>query len=153
MGVLEFSAPPGPLISQSVAPPAAGSDFAVTTPDTEAQGMWQVVAIRARLVTSATVANRFVAVAVKDENGTEVYRVGYDTAITAGLTVICTLAPAVSTVVGGVANVKALTFPLPAGPYASRTVFSSVTTGIDTGDQWSQVAVIYQRLTPSRLQE
>lgn len=145
--------PPGPVVSQVVAPPAAGADFTVTTPDSGAQGMWQIIAVRARLVTSATVANRFVALAVKDEVANEVYRVGYDTAITAGLTIICTFTPAVTSVVGGITNVKSLAFPLPPGPYPSRTAFSSVTTAIDTGDQWSQIAVLYQRLTPGDFQE
>jgi hypothetical protein len=153
VSVLEFTVPPGPLVSQPVPAPAAGADFTITTPDTLAQGVWQIVSIRARLVTSATVANRFVALTVKDEVANEVCRVGFDTAITAGLTVFCTFTPAVSTVVGGVTNVKALTFPLPAGPYPSRTAFSSVTTNVDTGDQWSQIAVIYQRLTPNYFQE
>jgi len=153
VSVLEFSVPPGPVVAQSFPNPAAGADFTITTPDTLAQGMWSIVAIRARLVTSATVANRFVQFVVKDQTADEVYRVGYDTAITAGNTVILTFAPAVATITGGVTNVHALTFPMPAGPYPSRTAFSSVTLNIDTADQWSQLSVLYQRFSPNYFQE
>ena len=153
MSVLEFTVPPGPLVSQQFPSPAAGAEFTITTPDTEAAGMWQVVSIRARFVASATVVNRFPALAVKDENGTEVYRIGFETAITNGLTIFCTFTPAVGSIQGGVANSKALAFPLPGGPYPSRTAFTSITTGIDAGDQWSQLAILYQRFTPNLYEE
>lgn len=153
MSVLEFTAPPGPILAQSFPNPAAGADLTITTPDTAAAGMWGIVSIRARLVTSATVANRLVAVVVKDQTADEVYRVGFDTAITASKTVIVTASPAVATVAGGVSSVLAVTFPLPFGPYPSRTAISTVTTAIDTGDQWSQVSVLYQRFSPNYFQE
>jgi len=134
------------LVSQAVKAPAAGTDFSVQVPDAGAP--WEIVAVRARLVTSATVANRFVSAVVTDNNGDEYYRAGFDTALVASTTYVLTFTPSVATVVGGVTNTKALTFPIPGGPYLPRYSVASVTAAIDTGDAYSQVRVWYAAVLP-----
>lgn len=135
------------LSSQAQNPPAAGADFAYTIPDVGA--VYEIVAIRARLVTSAAVANRGVAVTVKDAAGTEVFRGGFDTAVTASLTTFWTFSPYAASSSGGVALTKAVAIELPEGPYLPRWVIGSATTAIDAADQWSQVAVWYRALYPT----
>lgn len=132
------------LASTVVQSPAAGSDFTLTVPD--AGNVWEIVSIRARLVTSSAVANRVVSVLVKDNNGTEVFRSAFDTAITASLTTVFSISPQVGTVNGGLTNGKAITMPIPDGPYLPRWTISTSTVSIDTGDAWSQIAVWYRQL-------
>lgn len=133
--------------SQGQNPPAAGADFAYSIPD--AGAAYEIVAVRARLVTSAVVANRGVAVTVKDAAGTEVFRGGFDTAITASLTIIFTFGPVAASSSGGITTTKAVAIELPGGPYLPRWVIGTNTTAIDAGDQWSQIAVWYRALYPS----
>lgn len=135
------------LGTQTQLQPAAGTDFTFTIPD--AGAVYEIVSIRARFVTSAAVANRAVAVLVKDAAGTEVYREGFDTAITASLTTIVSFTSGAVSGLGGISQVKAVTLPLPEGPYLPRFTISSVTTLIDAADQWSQIAVWYRALYPS----
>ena len=132
------------LGSQSLQSPAAGADFTFTVPDVGS--VYEVVAIRARLVTSAAVANRLVHCVVKDAASNEVYRVGIDLAITAGLTTIFTFSPAIGAIVGGHTNNNDIGYPLPMGPYLPRWTIGSITTAIDTGDQWSQISIWYKQL-------
>lgn len=140
---------PGPVCSvllgsQGQNPPVAGADFAYTIPDVGA--VYEIIAIRARFVTSAAVANRGVAVTVKDAAGTEVFRGGFDTAVTASLTTIFTFSEYAASATGGVTTTKAVAIELPEGPYLPRWVIGSNTTAIDVADQWSQVAVWYRAL-------
>lgn len=135
------------LGSQGLQQPAAGADWTYTIPD--AGAVYELVAIRARFVTSAVVANRAVAVIVKDAAGTEVFREGLDTAVTASLTTIWTFTSEAGTSAGGVATVKAVALGIPEGPYLPRWTISTVTTAIDVGDQWSQIGVWYRALYPS----
>ena len=132
------------LASTSVQSPAAGADFTITVPD--AGNVWEVVAIRARLVTSAAVANRLVHCVVKDAAANEVYRVGIDLAITAGITTIFTWSVALAAIVGGHTTNNDIGYPLPEGPYLPRWTIGSVTTAIDVGDQWSQISIWYKQL-------
>jgi hypothetical protein len=137
------------LGSQAQQSPAAGSDFTYTIPD--AGGYYEIVAVRARLVTSAAVANRFVAIQVKDAAGTELWRAALDSAIVASKTVLFTFAPTTGSIDGGLTNTLVLNYPLPDGPYLPRWTINSVTTAIDTADQWSQVAVWYRAYYPGPL--
>ena len=132
------------LASVSVQSPAAGADFTITVPD--AGNVWEIVAIRARLVTSAAVANRLVHCVIKDAAANEVYRVGIDLAITAGVTTIFTFSTALASIVGGHTTNNDIGYPIPEGPYLPRWTIGSVTGAIDTGDQWSQISIWYKQL-------
>ena len=127
------------IVSQLIPSPAVATDLTVTIPG--AGGIYEMTAIRARLVTDANAVSRYVSVLVKDANGTEVYRYGYETAFVAGTTYILTFAPVSSTAGGGVTNTKAVTLPIPEGPYLPNWTISTSTASIQAGDQWSQVAV------------
>lgn len=118
--------------------PAVGADFTLKVPDTGE--MWQLVAIHASLATSAAAANRIVNLTVKDHAGVIVYEFSITTAITAGLTIPITFTPQVASVSGDITAAKRFLFPVPAGPYLPGWTFNSVTTAIDTGDQWGQLA-------------
>ena len=132
------------LGSQLLQSPAAGADFTFTVPDVGS--VYEVVAIRARLVTSAAVANRLVHCVVKDAAANEVYRVGIDLAITAGLTTIFTFSSAIGSIIGGHTSNDDIGYPLPSGPYLPRWTVGSVTTAIDTADQWSLISIWYKQL-------
>lgn len=134
------------IVTAAQKAPAAGADFAVVVPDAGAP--WQLVSVRARLVTSATVVNRFVSAIVQDAAGTEVYRVGFGTALVASTTYIITFSPWVGSVQGDVTNTKTVTFPVPSDPYLPRFTIGSATGGLDTGDQYSQVQAWYAAVLP-----
>ena len=132
------------LASQSIQSPAPGADFTIVVPD--AGNVWEIVAIRARLVTSAAVANRLVHCVIKDAAANEVYRVGADLAITAGITTIFSFSSALAAIVGGHTTNNDIGYPIPEGHYLPRWTIGSLTTLIDTGDQWSQISVWYRQL-------
>ena len=134
------------IVSRPVASPAAGADFTVKVDDAGAP--WQIVSIRARLVTSAVVANRLVHCVVKDADGNEVYRIGFDGAITASKTTIFSFTPAAGGIAGGITTNNDLVYSIPDGPYLPRWTVGSVTGAIDVGDQWSQIAVWYMAVLP-----
>lgn len=132
------------LSSQLLQSPAAGADFTFTIPDVGS--VYEIVSIRARLVTSAAVANRLVHCVIKDAATNEVYRVGADLAITAGLTTIYTFAPAIASIVGGHTTNNDIGYPIPEGPYLPRWTIGSLTTAIDVADQWSLISIWYKQL-------
>jgi hypothetical protein len=132
------------LASVPVTQPAAGADFTLTVPD--AGQVWEIVAVRARFVTSAAVANRFLTFNVKDAAGNIVFQTAFGTAVTASITEGVVLSQMFASVSGDVSNTKIVTLPLPEGPYLPRWTINSVTTAIDTGDQWSQIVVWYRQL-------
>lgn len=136
------------IVSLPLPSPAAGADFAFTIPD----GGFpvQIVAIRGRLVTSAVVANRLVHAVVRDAAGTEVYRLGFDGAVTATKTTFVTFSPAMGGISGGITTNNDLGFSVPDGPYLPRWTIGSLTTAIDAGDQWSQLAVWYMAVMPDQ---
>lgn len=125
------------IATQQFPSPAVATDWTVTVPDTGQ--MWKLVALHTRLVTSANAANRVVNVKVSDHAGNPYFEEGFDTAVTASLTVPITFTPYVTGIVGGVSNAKRLVFPIPAGPYLPGFTIASVTTAIDVADQWSQI--------------
>ena len=134
------------IVAQAIPAPAAGADFVVKVPGSG--GIWELVAVRAQLVTSNQAANRFVAVVAKDGGANELYRCAFDTAIIASKTLICSFTPAVTSLVGGVTNTLVLDFPLPTGPYLPNFTIESVTTAIDGADQWSAVKVWWRGYFP-----
>ena len=132
------------LASVPVTSPAAGADFVIPIPD--AGNIWEIVAVRARFVTSNAVANRFLTFNVKDAAGSVVFQTAFGTAQTASITEGVVLSKMFSSVSGDVTNTKIVTLPLPEGPYLPRWTINSVTTAIDTADQWSQIEVWYKQL-------
>ena len=134
------------IVTAAQKSPAAGADFSVQVPD--GGYPWQLVAVRAQLVTSAVVVNRFAAAVVKDAAGTELYRVGFGTALVASTTYIITLSPFVGSVQGDVTNTKTVTFPVPDAPYLPRFSVGTITTAIDAGDAYSNVVAWYAAVLP-----
>ena len=132
------------LASQSVQSPPPGTDFTIVVPD--AGNVWEIVAIRARLVTSAAVANRLVHCVVKDAAANEVYRVGIDLAVTAGITTIFSFSSALASIVGGHTTNNDIGYPIPEGHYLPRWTIGTVTGAIDVADQWSQISIWYKQL-------
>ena len=123
------------LATTSFTSPAAGADFKVTIPDTGQ--LWYIVALHAQIVTSATVANRVLNVNVKDHDGNIVYEFGSSTNVTASLTIPITYSSLFASAVGDITAAKRFGLPIPEGPYLPGWTINSVTTAIDTGDQYS----------------
>lgn len=77
---------PEPLELVYGASPAAGASFSLTSPG---QQGWQLVTVSFRLVTSATVATRYVTVDYDDGNGSLFVSNGFAGGITASTTAFC----------------------------------------------------------------
>ena len=123
------------IATTSFVSPAAGADFKVTIPDVG--GIWRIVALHAQIVTSATVANRVLNVNVKDHDGNIVYEFGATTVVTASLTIPITYSSLFASAVGDITAAKRFGLPIPEGPYLPGWTINSVTTAIDTTDQYS----------------
>ena len=132
------------LASQTFISPAAGADFTITVPDTG--GVWEIVALRAQLVTSATVANRGVVVQVKDHAANIVYESPASLAITASLTIGVTFSAQYPSGVGDITTTKKVGLALPDGPYLPGWTVGTSTALIDTADQWSLIRAWYRQL-------
>jgi hypothetical protein len=133
------------LVSSQTTSPAAGADFSVKVPDTG--GIWEVVAIRAQLVTSSAVANRGITVNVKDHtNSNIVYQSSFTTAVTASLTIGFCFSTQFATTLGDISTTKVVGIPLAPGPYLPGWTINSSTALIDTGDQWSAIWAWYRLL-------
>src|SRR5579864_7991078 len=124
-------------------PPAAGADFSLEVPT---GARFQLVGGSATLVTSSHVANRQVYFTVKRE-GTEVFRVPAASLQAATLTYVYQLLPGVApgTLIG--------TYPIVQFPWYlaldERMRLTSVTTNIDTTDQWGPVYLLVEELGPT----
>ena len=134
------------FVSQSHGQPAAGADWTITVPGSGE--FWEIVAVRARFVTSSAVANRFLTFNVKDNVGNVVFNTAFGTAQTASITESVCLSPQFNAVAGDVSSTKITTLPLPEGPYLPGFTINSSTVAIDTGDQWSQIAVWFRQYGP-----
>lgn len=134
------------IVSQLIPSPAVATDLTITVPGSG--GIWELIGVRARLVTDGNAANRFVSVIVTDASAIEVYRVGYETAFVASTTYFVSLSPTVGSANGGVTNTKAVTLPIPAGPYLPNSTITTSTASVQVGDQWSQVAVWWRGYFP-----
>jgi hypothetical protein len=139
VGLQTGSFPDCHIVSQLIPSPAVATDVTVTFEGTG--GIHELVAVRMKLVTDGNAANRFVSAIVKDAAGTEVYRVGFETAFVASTTYLLTLTPAVGSANGGVTNTKAVTLPIPAGPYLPNWTITTSTASIQAGDQYSLVSM------------
>lgn len=146
VGLQTGSFPDCQVVSYAVPSPAAGSDFTITLPGSG--GIWELVAVRARLVTSAQAANRLVHFTVHDQNSNEVYRVGQDAAIVTGKTVVYTFSPYIASITGGNTTNNDIGYPAPAGPYLPNWTLGSTTGNIDAGDQWSVISAWWKAYFP-----
>lgn len=139
------------LKAVQVATPAAGAEFVITGPG---QGIWRVIALRAVLTTSATVATRIPGLTYGTSDGL----VGH----TAGLgTVAASLAASWSGFAGspntaGAGVVHQWAVPTDGYLLLPGWTLSSLTAAIDATDQWSLVRALVveyptgpdKRLTP-----
>lgn len=137
-----------PVTPNIVSNPAAGSDFLYTIP--AAPGGYQflqtqeVVAVRAGLATSSTVANRQPALYLADASGHVIALVPYAAAQVASTTYFYTWAvnqPIVAQTINQVLN------PLPPGIILAQNMkIVSLTNGIQAGDQWSSIVVTLKQV-------
>jgi hypothetical protein len=116
--------------------PAAGADWTQTVPG---QSTWALVSVCAQLVTSSAVANRVPVLKVTDGTNT-IAQIPEPVSLTASLTTTVTwMADGATTstaITGASVIVNTPKLILPPG-----FVLSSVTSLIDTGDQWQNVNV------------
>lgn len=126
----------GFISTYAVGNPAAGSDLSFTA---HSPGRVRLATFTAKLVTSATVANRFPSFQVIDSSTDVLFTVQDTVAVPASTTVTYSLAPGGTNVRGGGAPIF-VTMPLPS-PFIGVPTLSvkSVTQGIAAGDQWSAI--------------
>lgn len=133
----------GPFTSEvrTALAPAAGADFSIRVPAGQA---WNVRAVRARLITSAVVANR-----APD------LRVGDQTSIAADFPLGTVLAASLTTDITWVADLGVVMvgtvgnrITVPMGPVVLQAGWelTSNTALIDVGDQWSAITVWLDRM-------
>lgn len=119
-----------------VANPAAGANFSATVPPGVA---WEVISVELRLTTSAVVANRQTNLVFTDPTGLELGRLYYGAAVAASTVATITYMQGIGTSQGGSIGFQSL--PSPSLPLlAGGTVATSIS-GIDTGDQLSNIAL------------
>ena len=129
---------PAPFVYRTVSAPtpAAGTNWTFTVPG---ESVWGLVAITAKLVTSAVVANRAAVLNVSDGT-TVLYQIAPGAVQAASLTTTYSWLPELATfdntITGGALNVA-----MPPTYLASGQVLSSATALIDVGDQWSAVSL------------
>lgn len=132
----------------TVANPSAGSDWTTTVQSAGGSGnvLWVPLAITAKLVTSAVVANRQSRIGFT-LNGSEYARVylGANETATSTLTFAGIRG-------GGILNVGSPSgqqSALPMMPVLPGTAIASTTVNIDVGDQWSAIVLYVLELTQS----
>lgn len=128
--ILPGQTPALTVVSQSN--PSAGSDWTVTVP---AGQTWVVESILAVLTTSATVANRTALLRITS-GGTIIVQLPPAAAVTASTPTAYNWAPGVA----NVAVTQSQSVSTPPLPLVPGTVISSVTSGLQSGDQWSLIA-------------
>jgi len=131
---------PGELVGVLPANPGAGVDFSIAVP---AQRRYRPISLTAKLVTSATVANRFVHATVQDGGGDIFSNATQATAQTATQTVTYTFGPGLTSQIIN-DGVAVITLPSNLTLLAGWTI-QSLTTGIQAGDQWSLISLAVER--------
>ena len=122
----------------SLVQPAAGHDIADPTETTDS---FRLLTWRAKLLTSAVVANRFPHFQITDKSGTVLHDIAPAAAQVAGTTVVYDLCGGGGANPGGEAVVDGVSsLPLPDIWWPAGTKFNSLTTAIDVGDQWSAIS-------------
>lgn len=131
------------LISLATAQTAAGADFSLTPP---VGVRWKLLGGSAKLATSSAVATRQVYLSVT-HGGVEVFRMPAQSTQAASLTYTYQLLPGIppQTLVSTFPNL-----PCPVGLILDeRWRLASVTTLIDTADQWGPVELLVEELGPT----
>lgn len=126
---------PGFLNQYAGGPFTAGTELTLSSGN---PGRVRLAAFLATLVTSATVANRFPAFAITNQNDALIHYEVQDTAaVPASTTITYSLAPGGTNVRGGGVPIF-VTMPVPS-PYFARNglTITSSTTGLQVGDQWT----------------
>lgn len=131
---------PGLITFNTVANPAAGADWTYTVGAGGAVGSRQrIIAITAKLVTSAAVATRQVVLAVKS-GATLLWEIAAGATQLASLTQTYNFGPGAPTQTTVIATTLSTGLPVDFSLGNGFTI-SSVTTAIDVADQWSAIAV------------
>lgn len=122
--------------SGTIAQPAAGANFTINVPPGQT---WMVQSVCATLATSATVANRNVGLTISDQAGNVVAVIPHTTNFTAGQTT------RFSWMTTGSQGVAGWNFSIPSAQFVVGPGWSiaSITNNIQSGDQWSAIALSY----------
>lgn len=126
--------------------PVIGADFSLKVPGGVA---WEMLAIHTRFTSDAIVANRASRIAILDSDGIERMRLPSNVQITANTTNTIDWVsgyPIGSTTSGIVAPL-----PYPPIPVFSSWTIASATSGIDPGDQWSQLSITIREWSPDQV--
>lgn len=127
--------------------PAAGSDWSLTVP---AGVIWQVLSVRAQLVTDAVVATRVPSLDFVTADGTIVVRHPVDSTKVASVSAFFDWMVGYGDHIneGGVVGLSMIAdFPLLAGWAVKTTTFA-----IDAGDQWSGITVAVREWSPQQVE-
>jgi hypothetical protein len=124
----------------ALANPAPGADFSFN-PSPNAP--WQPISLFAQLVTSATVANRLVALRLATPAPVTFFEGFVPVAIPASETLQLSAGPGLTTSDVVVGTQTDATVGLPGGWYPAGTTLSSSTLNLQAGDQWSLLALMY----------
>lgn len=131
---------PGPE-RQLVANPAAGADWTVSVPG---QQLRRVISVYMKLVTDANVANRQPILRAASVAGDIIWEIEVAASQTASQTRVYMFARTMGSQFNGVSNNRH--FPLPDTQLQGADVLRTVTTGIQVGDQYSLVAISWERI-------
>jgi len=134
---------PGNMQALTAANPAAGADFVVAP---SGNLRWRIQAVSALLTTSAAVANRIVHAEVEDSGGVTLSDVAALTAQVASTAVQYTFMPGVSSQ-ATVDGAQLISLP-PAMFLDNGMQIASETTGIQAGDQWSNIRFYVEMWNP-----
>lgn len=130
-----------------VAAPAVGAELVIPVPGGV---VWKIEAIRAQLVTSATVATRLATMRAGDGSTTPIIMPAGSTQV-ASLTVVYEWLRGLSTAAGsGALGISAVGFgsALLPGGWQLQTVTANIDTDPSTGDAWSAVSLYVVELRP-----
>lgn len=129
-----------------VVAPAAGADWAQVVPADE---IWELLAVRFQLTTSAVVANRAAVLRVLDAGGAEAWRIDPQAVQPASIVQRYTYLPGIGYSSGVVQQQLGLPSP-PALLLAGETI-GSVTSAIDAGDAYVGVELTVTRWSLNRM--
>ena len=126
------------IVTESVPNPAAGADWSFTASATD---KCLLLAVTAKLTTSATAANRRPALELEDQNDLTYWTGDAGFPQVASLTVVYSWARGASIPPPtAVADAERIALPLPWLRLQPNDTVESATAAIDAGDQWSAIA-------------
>jgi len=116
--------------------PAAGAEWSATPP---AGTLWELLAVRHLLVTSAVVANRGSTLTLTVPGGTPIFQSTIGSNLAASLSAVMTW----SAGYGAIANLAGFFSTLPTPPLVipNNYTLRTATSGLDAGDQYSSIEI------------